>query len=121
MGDEGPKVHKVWCAVDCGIAVNPDIIRAQMEGGVEVSSLSIQLAMAQAGVGVAVLSALGASHPQARGMRFVPLRPAVRREVFLQQRRDRPLSASARVLRDALLAPLHVPEAHPSIRFVAKG
>lgn len=31
---EGPKVHKVWCAVDCGIAVNPDIVRAQMEGGI---------------------------------------------------------------------------------------
>lgn len=29
-----PKVHKVWCAIDCGIAVNPDIIRAQMEGGI---------------------------------------------------------------------------------------
>lgn len=27
-----PKVHKVWCAVDCGIAVNPNVIRAQMEG-----------------------------------------------------------------------------------------
>lgn len=34
MTGEGPKVHKVWCAVDCGIAVNPDIIRAQMEGGI---------------------------------------------------------------------------------------
>jgi isoquinoline 1-oxidoreductase beta subunit len=34
MGAEGPKVHKVWCAVDCGVAVNPDIIRAQMEGGI---------------------------------------------------------------------------------------
>jgi len=31
---EGPKVHKVWCAVDCGVAVNPDVIRAQMEGGI---------------------------------------------------------------------------------------
>jgi len=29
-----PRVHKVWVAVDCGVAVNPDIIRAQMEGGV---------------------------------------------------------------------------------------
>lgn len=29
-----PRVHKVWCAVDCGIAVNPDVIRAQMEGGI---------------------------------------------------------------------------------------
>jgi isoquinoline 1-oxidoreductase beta subunit len=33
--DKGyPKVHKVWCAVDCGVAVNPNIIRAQMEGGI---------------------------------------------------------------------------------------
>lgn len=29
-----PKVHKVWCAVDCGIAINPNVIRAQMEGGI---------------------------------------------------------------------------------------
>lgn len=28
------KVEKVTVAVDCGIAVNPDVIRAQMEGGV---------------------------------------------------------------------------------------
>ncbi len=35
LGRNGePKVHKVWCAVDCGVAVNPDIIRAQMEGGI---------------------------------------------------------------------------------------
>ncbi|MEP9375367.1 xanthine dehydrogenase family protein molybdopterin-binding subunit [Aquabacter sp. CN5-332] len=32
--DNEPRVHKVWCAVDCGVAVNPDIIRAQMEGGI---------------------------------------------------------------------------------------
>ncbi|MGO4263913.1 molybdopterin cofactor-binding domain-containing protein, partial [Lysobacter sp. TAB13] len=35
LGTDGePKVHKVWCVVDCGVAVNPDIIRAQMEGGI---------------------------------------------------------------------------------------
>ncbi len=35
IGSDGkPKVHKVWVAVDCGIAVTPNIIRAQMEGGV---------------------------------------------------------------------------------------
>ena len=34
IGDDGPRVHKVWCAVDCGVAVNPDVIRAQMEGGI---------------------------------------------------------------------------------------
>jgi isoquinoline 1-oxidoreductase beta subunit len=33
-GREGPRVHKVWCAIDCGIAVNPDVIRAQMESGI---------------------------------------------------------------------------------------
>ena len=34
-GEDGlPKVHKVWCAVDCGIAINPGVIRAQMEGGI---------------------------------------------------------------------------------------
>src|SRR5256714_1729027 len=34
-GKDGlPKVEKVWCAVDCGVAVNPDTIKAQMEGGI---------------------------------------------------------------------------------------
>jgi isoquinoline 1-oxidoreductase beta subunit len=32
--EDGLKVTKVVCAVDCGLAVNPDVIRAQMEGGV---------------------------------------------------------------------------------------
>ena len=29
-----PRVHAVWCATDCGVAVNPNIITAQMEGGI---------------------------------------------------------------------------------------
>ena len=29
-----PKVEHVWCAVDCGVAVNPDNIRSQMQGGI---------------------------------------------------------------------------------------
>lgn len=28
------KVDRVVCAVDCGVAINPDVIRAQMEGGI---------------------------------------------------------------------------------------
>ncbi len=28
------RVHRVVCAVDCGIAINPDIVEAQMEGGI---------------------------------------------------------------------------------------
>jgi isoquinoline 1-oxidoreductase beta subunit len=29
-----PRVHRVVCAVDCGVAINPDIIRMQMESGI---------------------------------------------------------------------------------------
>ena len=29
-----PRVHRVVCAVDCGTVVNPDVVRAQVEGGV---------------------------------------------------------------------------------------
>jgi isoquinoline 1-oxidoreductase subunit beta len=32
--DAAIKVDRVVCAVNCGIAVNPDIVRAQMEGGI---------------------------------------------------------------------------------------
>ncbi len=28
------KIERITCAVDCGIAVNPDVIKAQMEGGI---------------------------------------------------------------------------------------
>jgi len=29
-----PRVHRVTCAVDCGVVVNPDVVRGQMEGGI---------------------------------------------------------------------------------------
>jgi isoquinoline 1-oxidoreductase beta subunit len=29
-----PRVHKVTCAIDCGLAVNPDGVKAQMESGI---------------------------------------------------------------------------------------
>lgn len=32
--DGSPRVHKVWCAVDCGMALNPRIITMQMESGI---------------------------------------------------------------------------------------
>ncbi len=32
--DGSVKVEKVTCAVDCGVAVNPDIVKAQIEGGI---------------------------------------------------------------------------------------
>lgn len=33
MEEGEPVVHKVTVAVDCGLAINPDVIKAQMEGG----------------------------------------------------------------------------------------
>jgi isoquinoline 1-oxidoreductase beta subunit len=33
-GSDGlPKVERVVCAADCGIAINPDVVKAQLEGG----------------------------------------------------------------------------------------
>lgn len=87
-----------------------------MSRGVEVSSLAIQLALAEAGVGVAVLSALGASHPAAHAMRFVPLQPVVARELFLMHRQDRPLSPGARALVDAVVAYLPQAALRPEVR-----
>jgi isoquinoline 1-oxidoreductase beta subunit len=35
VGPDGRvRVHRVVCAIDCGFAVNPDQVRAQMEGGI---------------------------------------------------------------------------------------
>jgi len=34
MDDDGPRVHRVVCAVDCGQAINPDTIAAQMDSGI---------------------------------------------------------------------------------------
>src|SRR3546814_2466800 len=35
VADDGTvTVEKVVCAVDCGVAVNPDQVKAQMEGGI---------------------------------------------------------------------------------------
>jgi isoquinoline 1-oxidoreductase beta subunit len=32
--DGAVRVHRVVCAVDCGMAINPDTVKAQMEGGI---------------------------------------------------------------------------------------
>ena len=34
VSDGAIRVHNVLCVVDCGVAVNPDVVRAQMEGSV---------------------------------------------------------------------------------------
>jgi isoquinoline 1-oxidoreductase beta subunit len=42
IADGKYKVEKIWCAVDCGIAVNPDIIKAQMEGSIGFALSALQ-------------------------------------------------------------------------------
>jgi isoquinoline 1-oxidoreductase subunit beta len=34
MVDGVPRVHRIVCAIDCGVPINPDGIRAQVEGGI---------------------------------------------------------------------------------------
>ena len=35
VGKDGAvRVHRVVCAVDCGLVINPDTVKAQMEGGI---------------------------------------------------------------------------------------
>ena len=92
----------------------------QMGKGVEVTSLALQLALAHAGVGVAVVSALGASHPQAGSLQFVPIKPAMAREVFMMQRRDRELTPSARAFASALRAGLSQAILHSSVQRVTQ-
>lgn len=92
------------------------VLTAAMERGIEVSNLAVQLALVRAGAGVAVLSALGASHPDGRGLAFAPLVPAVRREVVLMQRNDRPLRPAAQALADAIVAALPAAPLHAAVR-----
>jgi isoquinoline 1-oxidoreductase beta subunit len=34
LEDGKVRVHRIVCAIDCGIVVNPDTVKAQMEGGI---------------------------------------------------------------------------------------
>jgi isoquinoline 1-oxidoreductase beta subunit len=34
QGDGSFKIDRMVCAVDCGLAINPDVIAAQMQGGI---------------------------------------------------------------------------------------
>jgi len=67
------------------------------------------------------MSALGASHPQASGLKFLPLKPTMKREVFMMQRRDRELNPSARAFAKALRDGLAQATLHTSVKRVTTG
>jgi isoquinoline 1-oxidoreductase beta subunit len=58
-------VDRVVCAVDCGIAVNPDIVRAQMEGGI---GYGLSAAMREA------ITLVGGAVQQSNFTDYLPLR-----------------------------------------------
>jgi LysR family carnitine catabolism transcriptional activator len=98
------------------LAMHGSDLLHQMDSGTECSSLTLQLAMAQAGAGLAVLSALGASHPQAAGLRFVPLSPRLHREVFLMHHLDHPPDEATAATRDAIWSALARAVLHAEVK-----
>jgi LysR family transcriptional regulator, carnitine catabolism transcriptional activator len=94
-------------------------LAALMDSGHEVSSLALQLAMTKAGLGVAVVSALGASHPDAQGLRFVPWRPAIHRQIFLMTHRRLVPSNAVRAVITALMQAqgLRIQGLHPLVKW----
>ena len=94
---------------------------ARMEAGIEVSSLALQMALAQAGVGAAVVSALGASHPAAAGLRFSALQPTLRRTVHLMHRRNASIPPSVRSFIDHLVSRPRTAGLHAAVRWLASS
>ena len=87
VGDDGGiTVHRVVCAVDCGFAVNPDTVKAQIEGGIAF------------GLTAALMSAITIEHGRVEqsGFRDFPIltigeMPRV--EVHIVQIREEPSGA----------------------------
>lgn len=91
-------------------------IVSMMSRGIDVTSLTMQLALVQAGMGVAVLSALAASHPQAVNLGFTLLDPPIERPVFLMQRTDRPASQAVSALAQIFLRDLQLVDLRPEVK-----
>jgi LysR family carnitine catabolism transcriptional activator len=100
-------------------------IVSHMETGIELSSLTLQIALAKAGVGVAVVSALGASHPAAAGLQFTLLKPRVHREIYLVHQRLIALPPAVKAFQamfwSHLLAMQDTLKLHPDVAFVKRA
>jgi len=55
--EQDVRLEHVWCAADCGLAINPDGVRNQLEGGiVQAASMTLKEQVTFAGAGVASLT-----------------------------------------------------------------
>ncbi|MFZ5555621.1 MAG: molybdopterin cofactor-binding domain-containing protein [Pseudomonadota bacterium] len=77
------RVKRIWCALDCGVAVNPDAVRAQIEGGI-AQGLSAALKEAVRIEGGQVRHATFEDYP----ILTLPETPAI--EVHIADSRERP-------------------------------
>ncbi len=90
------------------LRVNGSPIVTMMSKGIDVTSLTMQLALVREGMGVAVMSALAASHPQAIELGFTVLDPPIERPVFLMQRGDPQSSPALAALTHMILNELRL-------------
>jgi len=78
-----PRVHDVWCALDCGIVINPDGVEAQMQGGM-IFGLSAAL------YGVIDIEAGGVKQSNFHDYRMVKLADAPRLHVTILESDEPP-------------------------------
>jgi LysR family carnitine catabolism transcriptional activator len=101
------------------LRVNGSPIVTMMSKGIDVTSLTMQLALVREGMGVAVMSALAASHPQAMELGFTALDPCIERPVFLMQRGDRQASQALTALTHTILNELKLENLREQVRLVS--
>jgi LysR family carnitine catabolism transcriptional activator len=93
-------------------------IVSMMSKDINVTSLTMQLALVEAGMGVAIMSALAASHPQVRNLGFMPLEPEILRPIFLLRRSNSMPNPAAEALATVITQHLSVQNLRHEIRLV---
>ena len=81
--DDKPVVHEVWCALDCGLVINPNSVEAQMQGGM-IFGLTAAL------YGVIDIEDGGVKQSNFHDYRMVKLADAPRLHVKLIERNESP-------------------------------
>lgn len=94
-------------------------IFSRNERCIEASQLTMMLDLVHAGMGVAVVSALGASHPRAKGLRFMRVKGLdIKRRMHFVRRIDRPMSIFASNFLKTCLDALLAASLHPDVKIV---